>query len=679
LSQTSLPDGATPLLLADLNGDGRLDVAAGNLRSVSVLLGDGVGNFSLSDNDVLGTGYLLDIEHGDFNGDGKQDLVVSSQTPPAVWLLTGAGDGTFTPTELSSLSYDPGDWPRGVEVRDFDGDGHLDIALNASNAVQLLYGHGDGTFDPPLVIAIAARNAVWLVSADFNQDGRLDLVLGTAGTTRTYLGGANRTFTEVLATSPCSAGKWLVHSDLNGDGKEDLVGVGNYGSTVFACPGNGDGTFQSGPSFAYQSGNGAAFLADVSGDGRADLIVNARNPEHLDVYLGLGNGSFSARAELPPQAPGRAVAVGEVTGDSNVDLLVGTDIGFFVFAGQGGGSFQTPTPPPLASAGGIGALAVADFDGDGHPDVAATPLFVSSAELPVSVMLGSASGLPHEPAFTAVKVGAAMVPADLDGDAKVDLIALRSTSVESWTSAWPGKPLPTSNLPLPDVGHEAVAADFDADGRSDVAIITDGVTRLVVAHTRADATLELVSTTSLWPPVTRSRLAAGDVDGDSKMDLVVTFDDKLMVLAGNGDLTFRQLPEISIAPARDLALAELNGDGKLDAVIVDESTGALNVLLGKGDGTFQPLVVYPAVAGRVVISDQTLDGIPDLITFTPGTARLELRAGVGDGTFAAPVALKSNLQINDAVAADLNGDGRTDLVFGGAKGLNVLLNASCGP
>lgn len=165
----------------DLNGDGTLDLAlavsgTGSGTTMSVLLGNGDGTFQSATTFQAGL-EPFDVATADLNGDGKLDLAVTNGVSNTVSILLGNGDGTFQ----THVDYATGAAPYAVTPGDFNGDGKLDLAVSnqQSNTVSILLGNGDGTFQAGVQYAVGA-NPLYLAAGDFNGDGRLDLAVANA-------------------------------------------------------------------------------------------------------------------------------------------------------------------------------------------------------------------------------------------------------------------------------------------------------------------------------------------------------------------------------------------------------------------------------------------------------------------------------------------------------------------
>jgi VCBS repeat protein/FG-GAP repeat protein len=282
---TTYPSGgffASSVAIGDLNGDGRADVAVTNINSnnVCVLLGTGGG--ALGPPTCFRTGTALDLAPrsvviADLNGDGKLDLVVANPNANNVGVLLGNGTGAFA----LAANYPTGSpsEPLSVAIADLNSDGRLDLAVanNSGGLVVILLGNGDGTFAPAVGYPLGAANGRAVAIGDLNGDGRPDLVVGTLSPgllnpfgvmvllgngaggfgTATHYVAASFGFPEVVSVG-----------DLNSDGSLDLV-------TANGSVWLGDGLGGFGPAVSLTLGaanpNSLA-VGDLNGDGMPDLV-----------------------------------------------------------------------------------------------------------------------------------------------------------------------------------------------------------------------------------------------------------------------------------------------------------------------------------------------------------------------------------------------------------------------
>jgi hypothetical protein len=383
----------------------RLALSLGTMAALLYALGCG-GSYSAPPKGAPGLSFLnssnpatnpwpQSVAVADFNGDGKLDLAVpvySIFTPLSdVNILLGNGDGTFKPGPAFPLT---GQNVNNAAVADFDGDGKPDLALSLpdANQVQVLLGHGDGTFTPMPQISV---NGVFVVATgDLNGDGKADLVTVNVGpgTLSILFGNGDGTFTAAApitlpGTGPggeALAAESVVSGDFNRDGIPDLA-VANGPRFSQGAPGwvtillgNGDGTFTA-KAESPAAGGQPLFIvaADLNNDGIPDLVVSDMNsgyPElgNLTVLIGKGDGTFTPTAVSPQTGSiPYSVAVADFNGDGKPDLVT-ADAGsntLTVLTGNGDGTFAAPLSP-AAGTNPIFA-AVGDFNGDGIPDLAA--------------------------------------------------------------------------------------------------------------------------------------------------------------------------------------------------------------------------------------------------------------------------------------------------------------------
>jgi len=330
----------TSVAVGDFNGDGIPDVAVANQNSnsVTILLGNGDGTFTATSASPATGYYPYSVAVGDFNGDGKLDLAVANScgndpdcsSPGTVTILLGDGTGNFTATSASPAT---GYYPYSVAVGDLNGDGIPDLAVANfyDNTVTILLGNGDGTFTA--TASPATGNGPYSVAVgDFNGDGKLDLAVVNQydSTVTILLGNGDGTFTATSTTPATGNGPVSVAvGDFNGDGKLDLAVVNQYGNNVTILLGDGTGNFtatSTSPATGYSPSSVA--VGDFNGDGKLDLAVANQGSSTATILLGDGTGNFTATATPPATGYGPvSVAVGDFNSDGRLDLAVANQYG----------------------------------------------------------------------------------------------------------------------------------------------------------------------------------------------------------------------------------------------------------------------------------------------------------------------------------------------------------------
>ncbi len=404
---------AAATTVGDFNGDGNPDIAVSDSTNnvVQVFVGNGDGTFKTGASYAVGMGaYSLDSS--DLNNDGKLDLIVVNEQDSTVSVLLGNGDGTFQAQSTyaigtSSESYGPSQ----VAVGDFNGDGNLDLVVVVASGVSILFGNGDGTFQPEMTYPIEAP--------DYYD-------LGDLG--------------ALAPVDPLS----VAIGDFNGDGKLDLATANGgiydestYDDNVSVLLGNGDGTFQ--PAQFYTIGDQSTSVAagDFNGDGKLDLAVtvgtsNVIFEEYSAIWvlIGIGDGTFqsSATYRLPDESFPGSIHVSDFNGDHNADLAVTSVLGaytagtqdlVFVVLGNGDGTFQPEQGylPASTATGSSIDLGVGDFNGDGKPDLVALEQTYPAVSIPPAVSLNTGPSVTVTATGVAVPGGSSqLIEASYSGD-----------------------------------------------------------------------------------------------------------------------------------------------------------------------------------------------------------------------------------------------------------------------
>jgi hypothetical protein len=440
-------------LTATVTGLGKATAGpTGTISFVDSTAGNAVlATASLGSSSTLPLGYVASpvtggepstIVAGDFNQDGNLDLAVGlSPYSPSISVLLGDGYGNFTATEASPIT------TTGVPVlvQDFNKDGYPDILLSDELTGQLtiLLGNGDGTFKVARGSPFYTNYGISPVAvADFNGDGIPDLAVGGGYYLIVLLGNGDGSFTAV-PTSKSIAGADLLGSivagDFNGDGIPDLATTDEFTGSVTVYLGNGDGTFKAGSTVLTETSGGGSLVvlaaADVNTDGNLDLIVpvySNNGSSGVVVLLGNGDGTFHQANGSPITVSNFAnrAMVGDFNGDGIPDVLLGgqsslTDI--YLFLGNGDGTFATTSTGNL-SLPCCSQTVLGDFNGDRVTDAASSAFYDGN----VQVLLGNvAQASATANGINAIGPGTDQVFAQFPGD--TNFLSSTSSSIALWS------------------------------------------------------------------------------------------------------------------------------------------------------------------------------------------------------------------------------------------------------
>jgi len=641
--------------LADVNGDGKLDVvladAASPKGNICTALGNGDGTFgTLSCVAIVGalnagspSGVPGNpVVFADFNGDGFLDFAAASAgngstiapNQIVVYLNNGSG-GYDLPTALVTPDTVYDSCFLGGGVLHTGGKGDLVSANCDDNSVTVYVNNGTGGFATGFYYAVASR-PVGVTVADVNNDGKTDIVASCfrSADIKVLLGdgsGAVAPATVGYVTGGSPLVPPLV-ADFHGDvTKPDVVVPDNEFSFVY-LEGYGDGSFRSAVNYYAEPGGGAQAQAvniatgDFNGDGIPDFVIgnfDAPKLSHtaITVFLSNSNGSLNPGVNYYPANSVtnyslQYVAVADFNGDGKLDIAASDNFNGVVqiFTGNGDGTFATGATYKTDTAAGANpvGLIVGDFNGDGKPDLAIVNNH-GGTTANVGILINNGNG-----GFNSVVNYPLSTVAT-----EITTAALRGT----------GKPL---DLVVPLYGTSAVPG-------SAVAILLGNGNGTFGKETD----VPLTNTNAKNPYLNPYAAAVGDLNGDGKVDLAVTIEDQthfnqgIAVVLGNGDGTFQANP----------------------------------VLL---PSTLQNPALDVPLPGYVKIVDMNQDGIPDLVYSNSQFATVGILYGKGGGAFYDPVEFPADRWAWGLAVVDLNGDGGTDVVVSGNSldfsGVAVLFN-----
>jgi hypothetical protein len=652
--------GARNVLAADLDGDGHPELVVGTEQgAVSVLPNVGAGAFGPHEDRTVGTSWTA-IAAGDFDGDGAPDLAASDCASGTASVLLNLGALTFG----AKVGHDAGLCPRALAQGDLDRDGNLDLVVanvdaSGPGGVSVLFNQGQAAFAAPVDYE-SGEKTMDVAVADLNADGAADVVAASFFTARlsVFLNQGDGTLGARSSYATPSNPIAVAVADLDRDGKPDLVAADQYNVSqwlgdIGLFRNLGSGTFASAVRLgqAFEPANSSVAIGDLDGDQNADLVVS--DIGGIAVHVGNGDFTFEDPAYADFYSFSNSITAGDLDGDGKQEIVAGGGVAEFgtfatILHNQGGGRFgdrfQLPTPRvPMP-------IVVADLDGDGVRDMATAETIMASS--------GQQSG-------------------------RVGVYLNRGGS--GFDAAW----YSTSNL-TPDPRGVAVG-DLNGDGRPDIAAADDYDMLLAIFFNQG---VGRFGAAVKYPAAHPTAVAMADVDGNGTLD-VLTLDSRdalfqigssapgkrvsLHLNDGNGSLTVKGTPLLLPDSPQTMAVDDLDGDGKVDVVV--SVLDKLCVFHGLGGGQFASRVDYTLTFTPlgIAIADLDGDGLKDVaVTGKPAstgtTVTVRVFRGTGNGALSSYAEYPAARSAQGITAADLDGDGRLDLATTGYPRISVLLN-----
>jgi len=650
--------------LTDLGGDGRPDIVLAERSDgrVAVLKNTGTGFAPAT---YATCPRPSSLTSGDFNNDGRRDIVTVSYDFSSLSLLLGqAGGGLAAP-----ITFTAGTGVQDVTTTDVTGDGIDDVAYVVTGKVVWRKGVGFNGLGNPVSIVAGGADLTGIAAADLTGDGRPELaVVGPHENIVRVLLNQSGTYTTWLNLATDPAPNTVDVGDIDHDGKVDIV-VGTQQGAVDVFMNLGGGLWAtrksaSIPAAACQSVD----LADYDGDSILDVLVATSPSDELHVFT-VGADLSLHHASVQGAGPMlRWAAAGDVTGDGLPDAVVADDgTGFVHVYANARGTLVPPPPPPIAACTGLRfgfpdrptQVVVGDFDGDGVRDLAA------------STESGQASfqrGLPDTPSGPREDMDIApgaqsIAAADLDGDGVSELVVTdtegRSLRVFRRSA---GAYHVLADLDVGDHPRYVIAADLDRDGRIDLASAND-------AGDLASGTV-----TILFNPPGTSWLPVPEPVGDQ-----VPLDPAPIATGpggGAGDSEQRIDLPVGVGPLA-LTAADLDGDGELD-LVVNERGGTLSILYALGGGRFHPAQTLAVPGSSTSVADLDGDGRPDLAVADTGGDALHVLYNTAVDPWTSGLVIPTEDAPLGVFAMDVNTDGLPDLSYAtsaGAFGLRLATPA----
>jgi len=573
-------------------------------------------------------------------------------------------------------------------------------------------------------------------AADFNGDGRLDLLVANQNDNNvsvflntTVPGAATPTFAPMQSFAAGLFAVAATAGDINGDGRPDIVVVNQTGGNVTVLinttpPGATIATFSTQPVIAVDANIADARLVDLNGDGKVDLIVTSVSNNRISILgnttpPGAAAPTFAAAQTFSTGAYPLALGVADLNGDGKPDLVTANYLGSTISVllnttDVTGTSLSFTAQTPFATGMHPESVSVADVNGDGMPDL----VVPNQGDNTVSIFrntMAAGAALPTFAAAQAFGVGALAAGAqcvDLNGDGKPDIAVvnngdanvsvLRNTTVPGATQL-SFSLQQTFGLASPAA---LIAADFNGDGRIDLAAANRNNNNVSVLLNTTPASAAILGFTAQQGVPTSVSAFAGtsaDINGDGKPDLVSVSALLNSVVAvelnttAPGAMTpaFTAVQTFSLGGTvfpKAVVAADLNGDGRQDLIAAKYSTNSVAVLLnttapGASSASFTAAQDFATGAGpnSVCAADINGDGKPDLVVANPTNNNVSVLlnttpTGAALASFSAQQTFAVGSSPQSVACADFDGDGHTDVVAAnlafGANMVSLLRNTT---
>lgn len=688
---------------------------------------------------------VTDVAFGNLDNLGQLDMVAVNGGANSVTVRFGSAvAGSVNLAFGGPTSFAVGNAPSAAAIADLDGDGRAEIivANYSSGSVSVLRNQTVPGAPTPSFTALPALavpvSANWLRVADINNDGRLDIVVAGDPSpthpaavllnTTDIAAGTGPSFAAAQGIGTTFTGFGLAVGDVDLDGRIDVLVNGPGSVRAFrntTAPGAATVSFAAATAISASNAGAGIAVGDLDGDGRVDL-ARAGSLGTVTIHRNTGTTpgtiSFAAPINLGVGSDDYAVLITDLNTDGRNDLVVsrfsGNELRVLRNVSRPGGAIDLRVMPSLAGSGGLIGIAAADLNGDGVPDLAAAQNTAGT----VALWRGTHAADGADVSFAAPVAAAingspiSVTAGDFDLDGKPDLLSAnfipqsspsgQNVSVVRNTTATGATgftldPVHTQSMQIgtvfPAWPYDARAVDLNLDGRADLVSANYGQ-RSIAWRTNAmtapgpivNGSFAAVGGVDTAGVGTLTNMTSGDLNGDGRADLVSTLyfasnenpDSFAFVLLNSttpgGAPAFQRYTPANIGsnrPENAFAIADINRDGRADLVATNFLDRTVRTYFnGSPVGSLAAPVLnaagIQAISGRpdgIQAADINGDGRIDLVTATRDSSVAVLlnttsSAAASASYLLTEVALPASFATVETRVADVDADGRPDVL-----------------
>lgn len=675
----------TSLQTGDFDGDQLIDLAFTTVSDsrLHIMYKELNGSYSriysfITENLAPTTEFSPKITVGDFNNDGKKDVVLFNNqinSSKKIFVLLSNGRDFHESKVIEDMSTLQG---LAIDAGDINSDGHQDFIIgfqDVSTVFHAYLGNGNGTFMKKIVANTSFCELIRLT--DINTDGKLDLISANRFTPllKVFLGDGTGDFTFKTNLQTTATPLDFIIEDFSGDNVPDVIvnTINTTSSDYFL----GDGTGLFSKTLISTIDNFSPFLGltscDYNSDGRNDFIASGfRNGDYIMIFTNLGNNQFN---QILLSNNSYSITNNLVTTDSDNDgkleIISSTFSRVFTIRKQNSsGSFESINILPH------GQLSSQGFDYDINGDSFKDLIVANELGNSIGVYLGNAQGVPVLKEFFTTNGNTTDIELkDINKDNFIDIVYCtqygfgNSSEIGIIFLDGSGNSIMRSSYPI-SYGQSLVIEDFNEDDYYD--LLTDHT--LYLSNGASAFSYNFLNMPMAFD------LQSGDFDNDGHLDFFATStNEETTFYYGNGSGNFTPINFYLSTGGLNIHIKDLNKDNKLDIVTTNQNDNSISILKNNGNRNWEEIRITHESFNYVMSvasSDYNLDGIDDLAILNSHSSSVTILNGKNNFLYEFYKQYSVGNQPWSMIASDYNNDNRSDIITfeAGPSVLSILFN-----